>query len=98
MELKVLVTMFFKYGFEKEFYLFSGGDDVEEAEEYIAKSAKQIAECFHADDYILYVPKDARVISKWPRSCPIGLTGRKGSYAKRKNHKHHGNGGRNETG
>lgn len=63
MELKVLVTMFFKYGFEKEFYLFSGGD-VDEAEESIAKSAKQIAECFHAEDYILYVPEDVRVISK----------------------------------
>lgn len=64
MELQVLVTLFFKYGFEKELYLFSGGDSVEEAEESIAKSAKQIAECFRAEDYILYVPEDARLISK----------------------------------
>lgn len=64
MELRVLVTLFFKHGFEKELYLFSGGDDVEEAGESIAKSAKQIAECFQVEDYILYVPEDARVISK----------------------------------
>lgn len=72
MRKRVLVKMTFDgyiYGMlVKEFYLYSGGDDVEEAIRNLLESAKELQEAFKPDAIIVYDTETDRTLFSGGRS------------------------------